>query len=118
MFVSDCASSLISYGNAPNFASNHATQHVANWAAFGLAAQCWLGCSTQRMPGPGPAFTRSGYIRDEWPCARGVSTRNQESNCVLEILKSPPSPGCYYIHAARDIKNRAKPGLNGSEIEA
>eukprot|EP00983_Pelagomonas_calceolata_P058385 1145467-Pelagomonas_calceolata.AAC.1 len=30
---------------------------VAMLLLAGLAVQCWLGCSTQRMPGSGPACT-------------------------------------------------------------
>eukprot|EP00983_Pelagomonas_calceolata_P111223 1159762-Pelagomonas_calceolata.AAC.5 len=44
---------------------------------YGLAAMCWHGCSTQRMPGSGPAFIGPSLHQGQVPLAKGQDNRNR-----------------------------------------
>eukprot|EP00983_Pelagomonas_calceolata_P126259 1161288-Pelagomonas_calceolata.AAC.9 len=45
----------------------HALPRSSMAALTGLAAQCWLGCSTQRMAGSRPACTRLAFHQGQVP---------------------------------------------------
>eukprot|EP00983_Pelagomonas_calceolata_P062006 1147095-Pelagomonas_calceolata.AAC.2 len=102
----------LSHGDTHRVANIHATQghaapqHVLNWAALsGLAAQCWLGCSTQRMSGYGPARTsfKLALHQGQVPLAQGhgQQTQTQNSMEIEHRLRSGcagnPSPYTLYL---------------------